>query len=367
MILLRLVQRSRKGLRASVAILAGLVLSMQAAGAQSSRQEPLVIPKLAGPIELDGRIEEPVWAQALSLPLVQMIPSFRAEPSERTEVLVGYTEHYLYAACRCYDRGTPSVSSFMRDHTGWDDVFGLLLDTFNDNENGLGFFTTPAGLRLDVAVANDMAGDRVYDPSWNTAWDAAVVEYDDGWSAEIRIPISSLRFQIEGGRVVMGLTATRFIPRKNEVAVFPAIPPEWGNLSHMKPSQAQDVVFRDLEPRTPLRVTPYILAGLGQQAVLNAAETAYHRESERTYDAGLDLKYGLTGNLTLDLTVNTDFAQVEADDEQVNLSRFPLFFPEKRQFFLERASTFAFDFGGPNRRFYSRRIGLHEGQQVRIL
>jgi hypothetical protein len=126
-------------------------------------------------------------------------------------------------------------------------------------------------------------------------------------------------------------------------------------------------VLNGLESEPPLRITPYVLGGVGQAAELNDAETRYEHPTDWTYDAGLDVKYGLTSNFTLDLTLNTDFAQVEADNQQVNLTRFPLFFPEKRRFFLERSSNFAFDFGGPNRLFYSRRIGLHEGNQVRIL
>lgn len=327
----------------------------------------LAIPRLGGTFDLDGKIDEPGWDQALKLTLVQSKPDFGAEPSERTEVLVGYTDDYLYAACRCYDRGTRVAPSFKRDHAAWADAFSIVLDTFNDNENALGFYTTPTGLRLDVAVSNDAAGDSPLDLSWNTFWDVEVLQNENGWFAEMRIPISSLRFQVDDGQVSMGLSAMRFLPRNNEIAVFPAIPPQWGTFSHMKPSQAQDVVFPDLEPQTPLRVTPYVLAGLGQQRVLDPAQTAYRVEREPAYDAGLDIKYGLTSNLTLDLTVNTDFAQVEADNREVNLTRFPLFFPEKRRFFLERSSNLAFDFGGPNRLFYSRRIGLHEGQQVRIL
>lgn len=328
----------------------------------------LVIPRLNGTIELDGRIREGAWDGALRLPLVQSRPDFGTEPTLETEVLVGYTEEYLFAACRCYDPGTPLAPSFKRDYRGWSDAFQILLDTFNDNENALGFYTTPTGLRLDLAVRDDATGSAPLDIDWNTFWDVEVVQNEEGWFAEMRIPISSLRFEPDAtGRVVMGLTVMRFIPRNSEVATFPAISANWGTFSHMKPSQARKVVFHGLDPQTPLRVTPYALGGAGQQNVLTSSGTRYEMETDPTYDVGLDVKYGLTSNLTLDLTLNTDFAQVEADNQQVNLTRFSLFFPEKRRFFLERSSNFAFNFGGPNRLFHSRRIGLHAGEQVRIL
>lgn len=356
----------RLGLTATA--LAAFFLAVGEAPAQSSSEDPLVIPKIDPPVELDGRLDEAAWDQALSLPAVQHRPSFGAEPTEETDYLIGYTEDYVYVACRCGDDGPLSVPSFQRDYSQRDSDFaGFLLDTFNDNENALVFITSPAGLRTDAAVFNDASGQIPLDFNWNTFWDVETRRSEEGWTAEMRVPVSSLRFDAEGGRATMGLSMLRLVARKPEEIVFPEIPPDWGLFSPFKPSQARDVVFEDLEPEPPLRVTPYLLGGFGQQNMLNDAGTAYDRETDPTHEAGLDVKYGLTSNLTLDLTVNTDFAQVEADNQQVNLTRFPLFFPEKRRFFLERASNFSFGFGRPNRLFYSRRIGLHQGQQVRIL
>jgi hypothetical protein len=343
------------------------------AWAQSSADEPasaaLVIPKLDGAIELDGRPDEAAWTEARRLPVVQQRPTFGAEPTEKTEILIGYTDEALYVACRCYDRFEPAASTFERDHVvGDSDYFVLLLDTFNDNENALIFGTTPTGLRTDFSVSGDGDGGAASaDLDWDSFWAAEAIQNGEGWFAEMRIPVSSLRFQTTEGTTRMGLIAWRFLAREQEFNLFPSFSPKWGGFSHLKVSQARDVIFEDLEPEPPLRVTPYLLGGVGQQASLNDAETAYERQTDPTYDVGLDVKYGLTSNFTLDLTVNTDFAQVEADDQQVNLTRFPLFFPEKRRFFLERASNFSFGFGPTNRLFYSRRIGLFEGQQVRIL
>ncbi|MBM4168438.1 MAG: hypothetical protein FJ215_04700 [Ignavibacteria bacterium] len=182
----------------------------------------------------------------------------------------------------------------------------------------------------------------------------------------MRIPFSSLRFQNLGDEVRMGMIVWRYYPRKNETVTFPIIPPTsaWGIL---KPSYAQKISFSGVRESNPAYLTPYILAGGSFAHTLNDEETAYIRSESRPRELGLDFKYSLSSNLTLDVTLNTDFAQVEADDQQVNLTRFSLFFPEKRLFFQERSSIFDFSTGGPNRTFYSRQIGISEEGPVRIL
>lgn len=332
------------------------------------------MPRIEGPITVDGRLEESAWEQARSVPLTTHWPTFGASPTERTEILLAHTGDYVYAACRCFDSGRPSAPSFKRDFASADsDYFILILDTFNDNENALYFATTPTGLRRDMTISRDAVGDlgspqsSPFNLSWNTYWSTGVRQTDRGWFAEMRIPASSLRFEREGEAVRMGLITWRYIARKREAHVYPAIPPNWGVASLFKPSQGRDAEFEALRPDAPLRVTPYLLAGGEQNTRLGGTGSGYERRSDLTYDAGLDVKYGLTSNLTLDLTVNTDFAQVEADNQKINLDRSSLFFPEKRRFFQERSSNFQFRFGGKNRLFHSRRIGLHDGQQVRIL
>ena len=330
----------------------------------------LVIRRVDSPIKLDGLIDEPAWENLEPLPHVEHAPNFGEEPSERTVVFVGFDDDYLYLAGRLYvsDPSFIQGPTKKRDTTTpSNDFFGILIDSFNDKENGLAFFTTPAGLRWDVAIYNDMVVDDPQRPpmneSWNTFWDVAVVRNQEGWFVEMRIPFSSLRFQDKDGRVVMGIITWRWIARKNETIIFPAISPDTGAWSIMKPSLAQEVVLEGVQSRKPLYVTPYVLGGQGRVYELNDAETAYLRTDDSVTEAGLDIKYGLTSNLTLDLTANTDFAQVEADDVQVNLTRFSLFFPEKRLFFQERASIFEFNFGGSDRLFYSRRIGIFEDEE----
>lgn len=338
----------------------------QSPPASPATSETFVVPRLNGPIDLDGRVDEPAWDAIEPLPLITHWPSFGDAPSEPTEIRLAYDDAYIYVSCRCY--APPEAvfaASFKRDlNTLGTDYLALGLDTYNDNTTGVGFWASPTGSRTDGTFAND---DGNFDDTWNTFWDAEVTVTPEGWFAEMRVPFSSLRYQPVDGRVMMGLSAWRYLGKKNEMDIFPDIPPTWGFWSFNKASQFQKVVFEGIETRRPVYITPYALGGLGQSFDLNDPETAYVRTDDPVTELGGDLKMSLTDNLTLDLTLNTDFAQVEADNQQVNLTRFSLFFPEKRQFFLERASLFDVNLGGSNRLFYSRRIGLHDGQAVRLL
>lgn len=296
-------------------------------------------------------------------------PHFGKEPSERTEILIGYNDDCMYVAGRLYDREPSKIqipSKKRDDMKGSNDWFGIFIDSFNDKENALAFFTTPSGLRTDFTVFNDAQGTFPYNPSWNTFWDVKTLRNNEGWFLEMALPFSSLRFQDKEGSVIMGLIAWRTIPRKNEKVTFPAIPPKWGRKSSWKPSQAREVVLEGVYSHKPLYIVPYLLGGYGQSFELNGDRTAYHRINRSTNEVGLDIKYGLTSNLTFDVTLNTDFAQAEANDQQINLTRFSLFFPEKRLFFQERSSNFNFNFEGYNRLFHSRRIGIYGGELVRI-
>lgn len=344
-------------------VVSGGVLSMLTAS------EVLHLPRLNGPITLDGFSDEAAWKGMAPLKLTMHQPLFEGVPTEKTEILVAYDDNYLYLAGRMFDSdpGGIQMGAFKRDNLSpSNDWFGIILDTFKDNENGLAFFTSPAGIRFDAAVFNDAEGQFPINLSWNTFWDVAVAQNDQGWFAEIRIPFSSLRFQDDQGRVDMGLIVYRYIARKAEVVVFPTISPKWGPWSFWKPSQAKRVRYEGVYSRNPVYITPYGLGGLGQSFDLNHDQTAYLRHTDPAREVGLDIKYGLSSNLTMDITANTDFAQVEADDEQINLTRFSLFFPEKRLFFQERSSIFDFTLGGPNRLFYSRRIGLSDEGLVPI-
>jgi len=342
-------------------------------------QDPVLLTRLDGPIQLDGFVNESAWEAVDPLPLTMYQPLFQGEMTEMSEIRIAYDDYYLYLSGRFYDSEPDAIraNSLYRDRYSGDDTFAILLDTFNDNENARWFFTTPNGVRLDMAVSKDaesrssrssgnrtgggnrnMFGNAVNE-SWNTFWDVATRIDEIGWFAEIRIPYSSLGFQNIDGRVVMGLIVYRYIARKSERQIYPAIPPNW-RMGFIKPSQAQDVILTGVRSQKPLYVTPYAIGGFGQVSGLNETNTSYSYTNDYTRELGLDLKYNLTSNLTIDLTLNTDFAQVEADDQMVNLTRFSLFFPEKRQFFQERSDLFDISTGRNDRIFYSRRIGIDE-------
>lgn len=330
-------------------------------------EPPLEVPRIEEPVTLDGRPDEPAWEEAASLEGVMHLPDFGAAPSEETEFLLAHDGRRLYFACRARDRDPDRirVATLRRDESSYGtDSCGIRLDSFNDEENSVIFVTTPASTRTDWSFSNDASGPPNQD--WDTFWNAAGVETAYGWGSEIRIPFTSVGFQEDDGRVVMGFAVGRTIARKNETIIHPAIPPRWGPGSIAKPSQMRKMVLRDVESRDALYLTPYGLTGRGRSHELNAEGDGYLRSTEDVFESGLDVKYGVTRNLTLDLTVNTDFAQVEADDQQVNLTRFSLFFPEKRRFFQERAAIFEFPLGFRERLFHSRRIGLVDGEQVRI-
>jgi len=337
------------------------------------------IPLASGPISVDGKLDDAGWQDVKVLRLIQLEPVVGANPSEPSEVLLAHDGEALYAAARFGD-SEPSLiraNGLQRDELNGDDLFGLVIDSFNDDESALAFYTNPVGTRIDEAISNngEWSGTSPFNRNWNTFWDSAARRTPEGWEAEIRIPFSSLRFKPEGGRVVMGVLCWRSISRKAETNVYPALD---GRLrhGHSRPSLAEDMELVGVAAGRQLLVTPYVLSGVSQHTspfeTLEKATTAvsagYEVLNTQDNQAGLDLKWGISSDVTLDLTVNTDFAQVEADDAVVNLSRFSLFRPEKRLFFQERAGVFEFGTGGVSRLFYSRRIGIDEdGAPVRIL
>ncbi|MXW18844.1 MAG: carbohydrate binding family 9 domain-containing protein [Gemmatimonadetes bacterium] len=341
----------------------------------SSPDSPIVIPRLSGEIVLDGVVDEAAWDALAPFEMTMQQPNFGGALTEATDVLVGHDDQYLYVAGRMWDSdpGAIRTGTFYRDQYSGDDVLSVIIDSYNDYETAVWFTVNPSGVRQDRTVSNDAEFTYGMPVSWdwNSYWDVVTTQTDEGWFAEFRIPFSTLGFQATGDEVTMGLILYRVVARKDERQTFPPIEPKWGRLAFAKPSIAQRVVLSDVQQSAPVYMTPFALGGFKQNPVLaeppEVPQAEWLSESDPTTEAGLDLKYSPTSNLALDLTLNTDFAQVEADDQQINLTRFALFFPEKRQFFQERASTFDFNTGGMfNRLFHSRRIGLDQGEIVRI-
>jgi len=330
------------------------------------------LPRLSAAVTLDGLSDEAAWAAIDPLPLTMYEPTYRGASDRDIELLVAYDDEAVYVAARFYhtDAGAVRAFSLTRDRWSGDDGFGIVLDTFNDNENGMRFVGLPLGTRMDMSVSGDGqseggGGGGPRGSSWNSFWDLRTRITEEGWFGEMRIPLSSLRFEAKDGSVVMGMMAYAYEPVLGNRWTFPAIP---SRFPYTQVSAWQDVRLRDIEPRNPLYLSPYVLTGATKTTGLDPTGDAYVGTSKESLELGGDLKINPTPNLTLDLTVNTDFAAVEADQQQVNLTRFSLFFDEKRPFFQERAGIFDFATGADRGTlFYSRRIGLAEGRPIRLL
>jgi hypothetical protein len=332
---------------------------------QVSGEKIRSIPFISEAIHIDGFVTDQEWSAIDTLPIYSHWPDFSVTPNTRTLFRIAYDESYLYFSAVCYgDPGLIQAPTFERDKLGMTmDHVAIILDPYNDNENGVLFAVTTTGSRIDLSINNDAQGEEPIDLSWNSFWEAKVIVNDEGWMAEMRIPFSSLRFQETDGISQMGMILYRYVPHGRQMDIYPEIPPDWGFWSFLKPSQAQDVTFEGIKNKRPWITSPYVLSKWGHHHV---PEGMGHpaRIVDRHLDAGLAIQHAITNNMNMDITVNTDFAQVEADDQVINLSRFYLFFPEKRRFFLERSSIMEFGFENSNRLFYSRRIGINNGEII---
>jgi len=324
---------------------------------------------------IDGRLTDAAWRSATVLAdFTQREPQEGRAVSERTEVRLLTDGEALYVGAWLYDRDATGMvaGEKIRDVTLTNsDYFGILLDTYKDRQNGFLFATTPAGVEYDGQIIREGEGGGVtptgqnrsqagamggFNLNWDGSWKVAVTRDSAGWYAEFRIPFSTLRYG-GGARQEWGLNLVRMIRRRNEEAFWAPIPRQF-NLYRM--SLAGDLAGLQVPVRRIGTVTPYVL-GTAQHNFAAGADATYPTAM------GIDAKYGLTPSLTLDLTYNTDFAQVEVDEQRSNLTRFPLFFPEKRPFFLENAGTFAAGTPQAVDLFFTRRIGIDSlGHPVKI-
>lgn len=310
-------------------------------------------------IKVDGVLDEPAWSGAGVTGFVQAEPDEGIAATERTEVWVAYDDANLYIAAHLFDSDPDAliVSDIRRDfRTDNQDTFEVILDTFADRRNGYLFATNPAGARADQQVTNE---GREVNTSWDAPWTSRARRTADGWTVEMAIPFRALR--AGSARDVWGINFSRRIRRRNEVDYWAPVPRAY-TLTRL--SLAGDLSgLPQRRGGRELRVTPYVLG----RTVREVGGQAFDERG----DAGGDLKMGLTRGLTLDLTVNPDFAQAEADEQQVNLTQFSQFFPEKRTFFLENSGLFYIGDTPRNRRystqpqgdedlllFFSRTMGL---------
>ena len=319
-------------------------------------------------IEIDGDFNESDWQHASPISqFFQIEPDEGESISESTEVRILYDDKNIYFGFTCFESEMSRlVANDMRhdsqDLHENDNVF-LILDTYNDQRNGFAFRINPLGAYQDRAVTN--GGD-----SLNRSWDAVVAcqakVNGDHWTAELGIPFSQLRFD-KSDKMTWGMNVGRGVRKNNEEAIWVPVPRRYGGMAKYRLGNLGSLTgLEGIAPSRRLELLPYVLPGMSR--------TEEDASTDGVFDIGLDLKYGINSNLTADLTFNTDFAQVEADEEQVNLSRFSLFFPEKRPFFLEGAGLFDFGIGRTSFRrppplllFYSRRIGLAEGRAIPII
>jgi len=315
---------------------------------------------------IDGNVlDDPAWRGAEPITGFKQIQPNAGQPaSQRTEVFVGFTATALHIAVIAYDDEPLEIitTDTRRDSSLNDtDAFRVIIDGLLDRQNGYVFGTNSAGMEFDGQVSREGAGQFIPGGSdglnlnWDAPWTVKASISDVGWSAEMEIPFTSLRYG-SGDEQVWGFNFERRIRRNNEIAFWAPLSQE-RNLYRV--SEAGSIEGIGAPPQRNLQITPYVLAKTREGGDLP--------NSESDEEVGLDLKYSITPSLTLDLTLNTDFAQVEVDDQQVNLDRFSLFFPEKRPFFLENAGQFTV--GNPREveLFFSRRIGIEDGTQVPIL
>lgn len=324
------------------------------------------------PPHIDGVINDDEWRDAEVIDsFTQQEPAEGAPATERTEVRVLYDARNFYIAVHAFDSNPAgTIATEMRRDSPRlldEDNFQVILDTFRDSRSGYMFVTNPLGAKLEQQVFEEGGGSARgavsnINRDWDGVWDVAVQRTTDGWTAEIVIPLVTLRSP-EVASQTWGVNFMRNIRRKNEQVFWAPIPKPY---SLTKVSLAGTVsgmtsITRGLD----LRIKPFLVAG-GRRDRIGSAEAG-----SGLREVGLDVKYGIASGLALDLTVNTDFAQAEVDEQQVNLTRFRLFFPEKREFFLENAGQFTVSAQGTDRLldlFYSRRIGLSDlGQPIPIV
>ena len=322
------------------------------------------------PLRIDGQLDEAVYTQVEAISgFIQNDPAEGEPATEKTDVWLLFDRDHVYIVARCWEtRPDRMVASEMRrDNTRIvrDDNFAWSFDTFHDGRNGFIFEVSAVGGRLDGQLTNESQ----VNIDWNPVYDVVVGRFDGGWTMEAALPFKSLRYQGAGPQI-WGFQARRVNRWKNESSYLTPLSAAQGLRGHFRASLMATLLGIDAPQATNLlEVKPYVISDVTTSA--NAAPPVSNKVSG---ELGVDVKYGVTQGLTADVTYNPDFAQVEADEQQINLTRFSLFFPEKREFFLENQGTFSFGGAATSGRqagasdtpilFYSRSIGLTGGQEV---
>lgn len=314
------------------------------------------------PPRVDGHLDDDIWQTIEPVrDFVQRWPAEGAPPTEETWAKVAYDRDHLYFAFKFSDRNPELIRAKNMERGGRndrDDHAYIGLDTFLDGRNAYLFEMNALGTQDDAMIADERLSIDAY--SWDAVYKSETVIDDEGWTLEVSIPFRQLRFP-DGDELEFGLFMRRKINRKNETLNWPLIPLTYGSgyTDDLRTVSKYGRLtgLKNIRRGQKIEITPYVITGAQNvRNDLNLKAT----ESDLTRDIGVDLKYGITSNITLDLTVNTDFAQVEDDNARLNLTRFSLFFPEKRQFFLERSGLFEHGASRRTQTFFSRTIGLSE-------
>lgn len=318
--------------------------------------------KINNELNIDGNLTEEEWEEDLfSGNFIQWEPENGKSPTEKTKVAITYNNENIYIGIKCYDREPDKIiSKTMRRDVDLidDDSFHIVLDTYNDKRNGFYFGVNPNGSRRD-GIFNDEGKNFNWD--WDAVWQCEAEVSGKGWFAEIAIPWKILRFE-RTDSLIWGVNFSRIIRRRNEHAFWQHIPREIGSSSFFRVSLAGKIEGLSAPKKiVNFNIEPYFLT-----TAKNDITTGYGFQNKNNW--GFDSKINITSNILMNFTWNTDFAQVEADQARINLTRFPIYFPEKRGFFLEGAEMF--NFGGQSDNnielFYSRRIGIKDGHQQPI-
>ncbi|MCC7415622.1 MAG: carbohydrate binding family 9 domain-containing protein [Acidobacteria bacterium] len=329
--------------------------------------------RVTTPLRLDGRLDEPLYASVSPISdFIQQEPSEGAPATEKTELWLAFDDDNVYVAFRCRESEPDRLvaNEMRRDGSNmWqgNDFVAISFDTFLDRRNAFVFITNALGALYDGQVTNE----RQWNGDWSAVWDVKTGRFDGGWSVEMAIPFKSLRYR-SGRTQTWGVNALRTNRWKNELSYITRVPAARGQSGLYQGAFAATMVGLEAPfGSRALDLKPYVVSDL----TTNRAGTP-SVSNKLDGDAGFDMKYGLTQNLAADFTYNTDFAQIEADEQQVNLTRFSLFFPEKREFFLENQGVFAFGGAAAGASsaggdvpvlFYSRRIGLQDGRPIPLL
>jgi hypothetical protein len=346
-------------------------LTAQAPENAAGSERSLHAVRVDTPPTLDGRLDDDLYTtHPPTSGFIQQEPDEGQPATEQTDVWVFFDDETIYVSARCFDSHPERIAGLDRQRDGRNvsrsDHIVVVLDTFLDRRNGYYFQTNPSGAIRDQAIVDEKSN-----AEWNTVWNAKAGRFENGWTAEMAIPFKSLRYA-QAGPQEWGINFRRMVKWKNEASYLTAVPAAYSVQGILKMSVNASLTGLETPARSQnIEIKPYAVSSLMTDRI-----SAMPFDNKGMADGGIDFKYGLTRGLTADVTINTDFAQIEEDVQQVNLTRFSLFFPEKRSFFLEGQGIFLFGSppvtagtltpGDVPVMFFSRRIGLSEGQTVPV-